>query len=100
MLRFKKGIALRGNVAYTAATMQELDDDGRKDILGEALMDELKVIREYLADIPIIKQTLAKVEARLEQLEADMVVIKAIAKEHSVQLDNHEVRIRKLERVR
>lgn len=49
--------------------MQSLDDDERKDILGEVLFDELKAIREYVSEIPAIKRKLNEVDQRLIEVE-------------------------------
>ena len=70
--------------------MQDLSDDDRKTILGEVLLDELKIIREYLEDVPVIKQKVTKLEADVEELKADMKVVKNILAKHDTKLDNHE----------
>lgn len=49
--------------------MQSLGDDERKEILGEVLFDELKAIREYVEEIPAIKQQLSEVDERLIEVE-------------------------------
>lgn len=49
--------------------MQSPNDDERKEVLGEVLFDELKVIREYVEDIPIIKQTISEINERLIKVE-------------------------------
>lgn len=49
--------------------MQSLSDDERKGVLGEVLFDELKAIREYVQDIPLIKQKLQEVDERLIRVE-------------------------------
>lgn len=51
------------------ATMQSLSDDERQEILGEVLFDELKAIREYVEDLPAIKQRLTEVDERLIEVE-------------------------------
>jgi hypothetical protein len=38
--------------------MQSLNDDERKEVLGEVLADELKTILEYVKDVPLIKKSL------------------------------------------
>lgn len=50
-------------------TMQSLSDDERELILGEVLFDELKAIREYVSEIPGIKQKLNEVDKRLIEVE-------------------------------
>lgn len=49
--------------------MQSLSDDERKDVFGEILLDELKAIREYVSEIPAIKQKLNEVDQRLIEVE-------------------------------
>ena len=77
--------------------MHDMDDDSRLAILGEALMDELKVIREYLEDMVPIKQDVKIVKEKIDNIESDISVLKAIARNHSRHIDHHEVRITKLE---
>lgn len=79
--------------------MQDLSDDDRKTVLGEVLMDELKVIREYLEDIPVIKQKVTSIDERLSVVESDMKVVKAVLTDHSQQLQDHETRITRIEAV-
>lgn len=59
--------------------MQSLGDEERKSVLGEVLFDELKAIREYVQEIPAIKQKLSEVDARLIEVER-------IAKIHEVDI--------------
>lgn len=61
-------------------SMMSLNDDERREVLGEVLMDELRVIREYVSDIPIVKEKVS----RLEQ----------IAEEHTQILQRHDVLLR------
>lgn len=49
--------------------MQNLSDDERRDVFGEILLDELKAIREYVSEIPAIKQKLNEVDQRLIEVE-------------------------------
>lgn len=78
-------------------TVQDMDDKTRLALLGEVFMDELKVIREYLEDIPAMKKRLESVDQRLANVEADVHVIKMVVTDHSRQLNNHEMRLRRLE---
>lgn len=50
-------------------TMQGLDDNERREVLGEVLADELKVILEYVKDIPLIKHKLYEIDRRLIKVE-------------------------------
>jgi hypothetical protein len=67
-----------------------MDDEMRKEALGEVLMDELKVIREYVEEIPNISKKLDSVAGNVDSLKNDMQAVKAVAK-------NHESRIKELE---
>jgi hypothetical protein len=49
--------------------MQSLDDEERKEVLGEVMFDEFRVIREYVQDIPLIKKKLHEVDERLIKVE-------------------------------
>ena len=77
--------------------MQNMDDEDRRAVLGEVLMDELKAIREYLEDIPVIKRDVKQLKIDVDELKADMKVIKVVATDHNYQLQNHETRISHLE---
>ncbi|MET0779635.1 MAG: hypothetical protein ABWY71_02255 [Candidatus Saccharimonadales bacterium] len=77
--------------------MNDVDDETVRGVFGEALMDELKVIREYLEYLMPIKQKVDMIELRLDYIETDIRAIKAIAREHSIQLDGHEIRLTSLE---
>lgn len=67
--------------------MQSLNDDERKLVLGEVLADELKVIHEYVMEIPGINKRLISVKKDVKELKADMQIVKAIVKDHSRQLN-------------
>jgi len=63
--------------------MDSLSDKERQEILGEVFLDELRVIREYLSDIPHIKNDLGaikahivKVDARLDEHDYDLKQLK------------------------
>ena len=49
--------------------MQSLNDEGRRSVLDEVLFDELKAIREYVSEIPAIKQDIREVKERLTEVE-------------------------------
>lgn len=50
-------------------TMQSLNDNERKQVLGEVLLDEFRVMREYLQEIPIIKTKIYEIDERLIEVE-------------------------------
>lgn len=42
--------------------MQSLNDDERREVMGEVLFDELQLIREYVEQIPGIKRDLQELK--------------------------------------
>jgi 2-phospho-L-lactate guanylyltransferase (CobY/MobA/RfbA family) len=55
--------------------MQSLNDDERKEVLGEVLADELKAIHEYVKDIPIMKQEVHQVKAIVNEVNDRLSII-------------------------
>lgn len=45
--------------------MQSLSDHEKLEVLGEVLMDELRAIREYVQDIPIMKRDIRDLKQQL-----------------------------------
>lgn len=70
----------------TINTMQSLDDDERKSVLGEVLFDELKAIREYVQEIPNVKHRLSSLETKVDKIDDRLIVIEAIFREHDTDL--------------
>lgn len=66
-------------------TMQDLNDDERKQVLGEVLMDELKAIREGIADLPT-RQEFKGLEAKVDGLADDVTVLKAAVTDQGKEL--------------
>jgi 2-phospho-L-lactate guanylyltransferase (CobY/MobA/RfbA family) len=77
--------------------MQSLSDEERKKVLGEVLADELKVIREYVEDVPLIKRKVNDIDKRLTKVEANTKIIKAAITDMSSELKDHERRLTQLE---
>lgn len=50
-------------------TMQSLNEDEQRQVLGEVLADQLQAILEYVKDIPLIKRELHEVKERLTEVE-------------------------------
>jgi 2-phospho-L-lactate guanylyltransferase (CobY/MobA/RfbA family) len=71
--------------------MHDMDDETRKAVLGEALMDELKAIREYVQDVPVIKRELHQVKVTVDEMNSKLTVVEAVVR-------GHEADIRKLKR--
>jgi hypothetical protein len=67
-----------------------MDDENRKEVLGEALMDELKVIREYVSDIPHIKKKVNRIDARLQVLESYDKATRLVVKDHETRITSLE----------
>ena len=67
-----------------------MDDEMRKEVLGEVLMNELKAIREYVKEVPNIKKTVDQIDTNLEEVQTNVKAIFAVVK-------NHEQRITDLE---
>lgn len=66
--------------------MHDMSDEDRKAVFGEAILDELKVIREYLTDIPVIKKDVAVLKDDVAVLRQDMKVVKAVLSEHDTDI--------------
>ncbi len=66
--------------------MQSLNEDEQRQVLGEVLADQLKVILEYVQEIPGIKQKLYEVDDRLINVENRLIVIEYIVKVHEADI--------------
>jgi hypothetical protein len=66
--------------------MQSLSDDERREVLGEVIFDELKAIREYVQEIPYIRQKLHEVDVRLINVEDMLIVVEAVVRDHEADL--------------
>lgn len=62
--------------------MNNLTDKERLELLGEVFMDELRIIREYLSDIPLIRKDIADIKAHIAN--------------HDQRLDGHDYDISQL----
>jgi hypothetical protein len=99
LLYFKpvKALAIRANYPYNAAAMHDMDDTTRLEILGEAMMDELKAIREYLEFVAPRVGMIPEMKEGITALKSDMALMKSLYREHQHQLEDHDVRITRLE---
>jgi|GEM_PF-882492 len=68
--------------AYAMYTMQSLDDENKRDLLGEVLHDELRIIMEYVKDLPAIKHRLVKVEDGIGNVHDRLITLEAITRDH------------------
>lgn len=66
--------------------MQSLNDNERSDVLGEVLADELKVIKEYVQEVPKVTQELHHVTSMVEVISDKLTVISAVVKDHEIAL--------------
>jgi len=76
--------------------MQDLSDDDRKLVLGEVLMDELKALREGIANLPT-RIEFKVLQDDVAQLKTDMKIVKAVLTDQGWQVADHERRIKRLE---
>ena len=60
-----------------------MDDENRREVLIEAMMNELKIIREGVEALSGVPSRLDRIDHRLENLESDMQVVKIVLREHS-----------------
>ena len=65
--------------------------------LLEEIRDQNKVILEGLGDLKGLPAKVDKLADDMTDVKADLKVIRAVMKDHSGQLDNHETRITQLE---
>ncbi|MHB1864707.1 MAG: hypothetical protein ACYCPS_00895 [Candidatus Saccharimonadales bacterium] len=70
--------------------MQSLNDDERKQVLGEVLADELKTIHKHISDVP-------KISSKVDSLDNDMQIVKSDIKDIKAVVKNHETRIARIE---
>ena len=66
--------------------MQSLNDDERKEVLGEALADELKAILEYVKGVPAISQELHQVHATVNEMNERLSVMEHVVREHEADI--------------
>ena len=66
--------------------MQSLNDDERKEVLGEVLSDELKAILDYVKDVPSIQQELHQVHATVNDISDRLSVIEHIVRDHESEI--------------
>ncbi len=75
--------------------MQSLDDEERKLVLGEVLVDELRAIREGIADLPT-RTEFNELRDDVTELKSDMKVVKAVITDQSKQLNQHDTFLKAL----
>jgi hypothetical protein len=66
--------------------MQSLSDDERKSILGNVLSDELRVILEYVKEVPSLQRELHQVHATVSEISDRLQIIEHVVKEHESEI--------------
>jgi hypothetical protein len=66
--------------------MKSLSDNERKEVLGEVLADELKVISEYVKDIPKVKEEVHQVHATVDDINERLTVLEHVMKSHEIDI--------------
>lgn len=66
--------------------MQSLNDDERKEVLGEVLADELKSILEYVKEMPVMQNELHQVHATVNDISDRLSVLEHVVKEHESEI--------------
>ena len=66
--------------------MQSLNDDERKEVLGEVLADELKSILEYVKDMPAMQNELHQVHATVNDISDRLSVLEHVVQEHESEI--------------
>jgi hypothetical protein len=77
--------------------MHDMDDKTRREILGEVLFDELRLIREYLEDVAGLKRDNRILKRDLDVLKDSVKLLQLLGREHQHELEEHDVRINRLE---
>lgn len=77
--------------------MYDIGDDSRKTVLGEALFDELKAIRELVSEVPTISRDVRTLKEDVEILKSDVATIKSVIKHQSVKINRHDFEIKELQ---
>ena len=68
--------------------MQSLNDDERKEVLGEVLADGLKAIAEYVKDVPAIKEELHQVHATVSEINERLSVMEHVVRGHEADISH------------
>jgi outer membrane murein-binding lipoprotein Lpp len=71
--------------------MQSVNDDEKREVLGEVLADELKAIHELVSDVPTIKKTVEALDNDMQIVKSDTKAIKAVVKNHEARLVHLEL---------
>ncbi len=76
------------------AAMHDLDDDSIKALFGEAIIDELKAIREYLGMVPLAGQRLLTLEDHVANMDDTLKVVSALGRAHEKDIGKIKQNIR------
>lgn len=76
------------------AAMHDLDDESIKALFGEAIIDELKAIREYLGMVPLAGQRLLTLEDHVANMDGALKVVSALGRVHEKDIGEIKQNIR------
>jgi hypothetical protein len=62
--------------------MADMDDTTRREVLGEALMEELKAIREYVEGVPVIRDDVHQIKATVDEINQRLAVVETVVRDH------------------
>ena len=66
--------------------MHDMSDEDRKAVFGEAILDELKAIREYLTDIPVMNKKIDVLDEKVDALQQNDNVTEVVLREHEADI--------------
>ncbi len=79
--------------------MQSLSEDEKRQVLGSVLSDQLAAIQEAVKNVPEMKKQLDKLTEDFEVVSSDVKIIKAAMTDMSVQVNDHERQIQRLQAI-
>ncbi len=77
--------------------MNSIDDSTYIGVILEEVRDQNKLVLEAVGDMKKNIDKIPKIEADVVELKQDMKVVKDVVKDISAHINNHELRITKLE---
>ena len=80
-------------VPGAVSSVPSLNDDERRDVLSEVSADELKLIAEYVKDVPLVKRKIDALEVAMQAVKSDIYVISAAVTDISRQHNDDQRRL-------
>lgn len=77
--------------------MRSKRHDDQNSVLGEAFAEELKVITEYVKDVPSLHHDIREIKQTVTKLQSDMQIVKAVVTDISQEQKSHERRLAQIE---